>query len=153
MINLDMNAPVEGQYDEGTYFMEVLDVDTKTARSGDVMLKLTLRGVHERGLDVKDTIMLGGRGWGIGRAKLTALGVPETFSGELHPSDLVDRRVYVFLKNEDWTPMDGKNAGKTFTNLRVDISQGTHSGYQPESNPPAGVAVPASGTDLDDTPF
>lgn len=151
MINLDMNKPVEGAHPEGVYLMEVVETETTESRDGHGMVKLKLRAVGVRGLEIKDNIMLGGRGWGIGRAKLTALGVPEGFSGQLDPSELRDRRVFVFLANEDWTPKQGPHAGKTFTNLKPDPSQGTHSGYQPESNPPAGVTVPAE--DVDDAPF
>ena len=157
MVYVDMSAPVEGEFAEGVYLCEVKKAEPATSGKGDNMFKVTLRGVDAPELEVKDTIMLGGRGWRMGRAKLTALGFDESYSGHIDEHDLVDRRAYLFLKNEDYTPKKGKNAGKTFTDLKPDPGQGTHSGYQPESNPPAGVVVPSAsepGDDLDDsTPF
>lgn len=139
MAYVDMADSAELNFDPGVYLCEVIKAEEKKSRSGDVMFPVELRGVAPaaRNLSVFDFIMLGGKGKGMGLAKLSALGIPKDFRGELRPAQIIGKRVWLFLEWDEYTDSDGK----TRRNLKPDPNQGSHCGYQPESDPPEGAAV------------
>lgn len=124
-MHVDMNAPVEGDVPEGTYLAEVKSAKEKTANSGNAMIAIEFRGVEET-FSVYDNIMLMGKGWGLGRAKLVGLGVGSDFSGDLDLADLIGRRVYLHLAEEEY---QGRKR------LKVDITLGTTRGTRQRVTP------------------
>lgn len=149
MVEVNMSAPVGGNEPEGTYLGNVSKAEEFTSRSGHPGLKLEFGCVHEGAtFTVRDTIMLGGGGWGMGRARLTALGVPEDFTGNLDPLDLVGRQVYIHLTHEEYTG----RGGETRKNLKPNPGKGSHSGYSPEGSEAAKAECVGGAVD-DGAPF
>ena len=131
MVKLDMNAPVPGDAPAGAYLADVKNVISKfSAKSSEPMLEVTFACRYSEPFEVMDYIMLGGRGWGMGRSKLTALGVPKDFSGDLDPTSLIGRRVILHLTVNEYTDAQGTKRG----NLKPDPALGSHAGYSLEGD-------------------
>ncbi len=115
----------------------------KSQKSGTPMLVLEFKcGEYE----LKDRAMLAGGGWGIGKAKLIALGMSPTFTGNFDPLDLIGRKVWIATVEGTFAGVDKKSgAPKNFKKLEVDIGQLKHAGYNLPEEIPAGAAEPAAG--------
>jgi hypothetical protein len=150
MVKIDMGAPVPGQAPEGVYLAEVKSAVPKASKSsGEMMLEMVYLCRHESdAFEVRDYIMLGGKGWGMGHAKLCALGIPKDFEGDLDPTDLIGKRVHLHLVEEEYT---NQRTGRTSKNLRPDAGAGTHAGYSPEDDQEAKEAPAVA--EPDSTPF
>ena len=85
-----------------------------------------------------DTLVLTGKGRGLGQSKLKALGFKEDRSS-VEAADLLGRRVYVKVHEEEWPANSGKKRLKV-ESLLYDDEFGA--GYAPESLPPADVCTP-----------
>jgi hypothetical protein len=119
---------------------------TKSSK-GDNMLKLDLVCGEAK---LKDNIMLGGAGWGMGRRKLIALGVPETGKLTIDPPGFIGMKVWASTKMEPNTWTDSKTGQqRSGERLVVDVKELTHAGFQHVNNIPAGCTMPAD----DDCPF
>lgn len=86
---------------EGTYLAEVDSVEPKRTAGGEMSLSVQLRDPNSRAQICIDTLMLTGKGRGIGLAKLRQLGVPEG-QQKLDPLSLVGRRVRVAIYHEKY---------------------------------------------------
>ena len=155
MVEINMNMETPDGLIVGVNLWEVRACRSDRSQAGDPKLVVEFAAV---GVDIKltDHIMLGGKGWGIGKEHLIALGVAPGFSGNLDPLDFIGRKVWLATHVEEREALatKGPNAGKmqTFRNLRVDINQLGHKGYQAEADVPPGATV-RSGMGPDDTPF
>lgn len=150
MVRVDMNAPVPGSAPDGVYIADVAKAKATLTKGGDPAINLEF-GCSYGGtvFKVYDTIMLNGRGWSLGRPKLTALGVPSEFSGDLDPADLLGRRVYLHLAFQEY---QGKRS------LKPDPKQGSHSGYSLETDADAKAKADATAATsqvqaVDEAPF
>lgn len=120
---------------------------TRANTSGENMLKVELACGEAK---LKDNIMLGGGGWGMGRRKLIALGMPETGKFTIDPPAFVGTKVWCATKMEPNTWTDKKTGEeRKGERLVVDIKALTHSGYQHKDKVPPGATVPAD----DECPF
>lgn len=132
---IDWNAD-DGSFKPGIYLARVKEAAFKRSQMGNDMVALTFAAMDFEGRKLcHDNLMLSGNGWGLGKAKLKALGIQEGSVVEV--TDLLDRMIYIAVKSDSY---NGR------TRLAVDISQGS-AGYWPESTPPANVTKPQ------DTPF
>lgn len=160
MVRVDMTQP-DRDMTPGVDLWEVKTGVSKTSTNNTPMLSLEFKRVVGQGL-LYDNVMLGGGGWGIGKAKLTALGIPKTFSGDLNVTMLVGKRVYIATVVGEYTDKKGQQRSK----LEVDINELEHAGYQSESKPPPGLGKTVAGAppaatagagftdaEVDDTPF
>lgn len=149
MVEIDMNKEPDSGFLFGTNLWEVVKISSdKSRNSGERMLRIKLRCGE---IELDDIAMLGGKGWGIGKNKLIALGVDPTFQGNLDVTELIGRKVWVATVKGRFEGLD-RNTGekKWFDKCEVDINALRCSGYQPEAEVPHGVVVP---TGPDDTPF
>jgi hypothetical protein len=142
MVQVNMGNEGEGGFDlqpEGDYLAEVQGCEEKTSGKGDPMFSVKLKRVGDSAFLCYDVLMLGGAGWGIGRNKLICLGFPAEGDLNIEAAELIGRRVYVSLKEEEY---DGK------TKLKVDIYRdGWKAGMWPHNDAAAG---PPPGMELDD---
>ena len=124
----------------GIYHVKVASCEERTSKAGNVYFSVRLTKVDGDQTVAFDTIMLSGKGVPMGLAKLTALGFIPGDKEELLAAELLGKRAYVSVKEDEY---EGK------TRLVVDISaSGSKCGYWDEENPPEAAA------DLDiETPF
>lgn len=146
MVEIDMNKEPTDSMLTGIHLWEVKGCKSERSSKGDPMLTVTLRTFNqENEYELVDRIMLAGNGWALGKPKLIALGMEPTFKGDLDPLDFIGRKVWLATHVEEREALAtrGANAGKmmTFRNMRVDVSQLTHKGYQPEALVPQGATV------------
>ncbi len=139
MPHVNMSRP-DRDLTPGTFLWTVATSTEKTAKSGSPMFVIELR--KDDGTVVRDNIMLGGNGWSIGKPKLSALGFGSDFDGDIEASDIVGRKVWATVAQEEY---NGR------TRLAVDIRELTHAGYSPESDVPKGCSKPV--VDDQDIPF
>ena len=152
MVHVNMNSAAEGGFappEPGVHLWEVTKSEAGTSQSQHPKFSVEAERVEGDGR-LYDTIMLAGGGWGIGKAKLTALGVPMDFDGDLDPLDLVHRRFWASTGIEEYTVASGKHAGKKREKLKVLIDDLEHCGYQHVDKVPPGCDSPAA---LDEPPF
>jgi hypothetical protein len=114
----------------GTYLAEVDAKGTElrhSKRSGDPMFNVAFKDVQTGKLLCYDTIMMGGRGVGIGHKKLIVLGVvdPDAEEWDVEAIHLVGRRVNLTIKHEEYTGNDGKAK----TTCKVDFDANDSFGY------------------------
>lgn len=131
----------------GIYLVEVLDAKEKVSSKGDPMFIAAFGAVEfNREAIGDDVLMLGGKGAGIGLAKLKALGFKGT-EPEIRAPELIGRRVWACFHREEYTGNDGNKYAKLKVNIRAEHSS---CGYWPEKDKPAGAleALPA-----DEAPF
>lgn len=153
MVDIDMSREPESNLLVGTHLWTVKNARVeKSKTSGENMLVLTLKSGES---EMTDRAMLGGGGWGIGKKKLLALGLPADFKGALDPIQFIGAKVWCATKIEPYQGIDKKTGQpRTFQSLKVDVDQLTHAGYQPEAMVPAGCTAPVEGWPKgDDTPF
>lgn len=141
MVKVDMTQP-DRDLTPGVDLWEVKTASGKESSNGTPMISLEFKRVSGQGV-LWDNVMLGGGGWGIGKAKLSALGVPKNFTGDLNVATLVGRRVWVATVVDEY---QGKSR------LKVDIAELDHAGYQDEKNKPAGAKAPPAERTFADTP-
>jgi hypothetical protein len=151
MVHIDMTQP-DREMRPGVDLWEIVKCNPDRSSKGDPMLKIELARVSDPSDRVSDNIMLAGKGWGIGKAKLGALLDPG-FNGDLDPLDFVERRLWVETGVEDYV----SKAGKPGQALRVLIAGLKHAGYQRENDPPPGHSAPPPVADapagfMDDSP-
>jgi len=136
----------------GRYLAEVERVEEGTSRAGDPLLRLHLREARGAKRTVcRDTVMLAGKGWSIGKRKLHALQIDET-TEVLKPSLLIGRLVWVNVVEREYD-------NKRFNEVDIDASR--WAGYEPEEPESLTEAEiegkanvpPDSGLEVDDTPF
>lgn len=157
MVRVDFGEKPKPKTKPGPHLCEVRKSTEKRSKKGDAMFEVNWRGVNDPGLSTFDYIMMEGAGVGMGYKKLEALGWPPKFKGEIHDHELIGKRAWVFLELEEY---------KGELSLKADSGQGTHYGYQPESDtpeeanfdkPPREEVDPYEGLDeplsADDTPF
>jgi hypothetical protein len=155
MVEIDMNREPESNLLLGTNLWQVAACKQERSKSSnEPMLRIKFKcGANE----LNDVAMLGGKGWGIGKAKLIALGLSPTFSGNLEPLDFVGRNVWIATVLGSFEGVDKKTGNrKTFQKLEVDIGQLEHAGYQAADKVPAGAVKPGAGLGVDpdsDLPF
>lgn len=149
-INWDQKTDDALGWKEGVYLAEIAGAEEKASRSkGDPMFIVRFDAVDFGSSHLADdVVMLGGKGWSIGRAKLEALGFDES-AAEIAAGELIGRRVYLRLayKDEEYD-------GKTFRNLRVEtrFRPEFSSGYWPDGDDPPDVRVMRPGGGGDDDP-
>jgi len=147
MARVNMNKEADsagGPPEAGVHLWEVLKCEEAESRNKDPMFKVEASRVTGDGR-FYDTIMLAGPGWGIGKAKLKALGVEDDFEGELDPLDLIGKHFWCSTGLETYTNKEGKQRQK----LKALIDELEHCGYQHVSNVPPGCEAPTRA----DTPF
>lgn len=129
MVHIDLTKP-DREFTPGVDLWEIREATHTRGRngSGDPRLNLKLVRVTNTSDHLYDVVMLDGKGWGIGKAKLQAL-LPAGFAGDLDPLSLVGRRLWV-------ETMIGEYEGKS--RLQVNIKGLKHSGFQAEEEVPAG---------------
>lgn len=119
-------ANASGLPAEGKYLGEIDKSDEKYSQSGDPMFNVAFKDVSTGHRLCFDTIMMGGRGMGIGHKKLLILGVvaegEKEFDVEAH--QLLGKRAVLTLKHETF---NGK------TNAKPDFKANAGFGYEPES--------------------
>lgn len=148
MARINMSTPADGPGGPpvpGVDLWELRKCDESESRNGDPMFSVQAERVTGSGR-FYDTIMLAGPGWGIGKAKLQALGVEDNFQGELDPLDLIGKRFWCSTGLEEYTDSSGKKRQK----LKPLIDELEHCGYQHISNVPPGCEMPV---DPDPAPF
>lgn len=155
MVEIDMNKEPADAMLTGINLWEVRACKSERSQKGDPKLVVKFQAVGTE-IELTDHIMLGGGGWGIGKAHLLALGVPPGYTGSLDPLDFIGRKVWLATHVEERQGLatKGPNAGKmmTFRNLRVDINALENKGYQAEANVPAGATRTGDGPD-ENAPF
>lgn len=151
MVKVDMGAPVPGDAPEGVYLADVASAKAKLSKAGSSMLELTFTASYAGGsFKVYDMVLLEGKGWSMGRAKLTALGIGSDFKGDLDPYSLIGRQVYLHLAFSEY---QGRRS------LKPDSKAGSHSGYSTPENPEARAkaketeAAASAAVGEDETPF
>lgn len=155
MVRINMNKEVTDGMLVGIHLWEVRACKDARSQSGELKLQIELQAV---GTETKltDHIMLEGKGWGIGKAHLIALGIDPTADADIDPLDFIGKRVWIatHVEEKEALATRGANAGKmmVFKNLRVDLKQLDSLGYQHESKVPNGN-VPGMGSGDDETPF
>jgi len=124
--------------------------EERTSKKGHAYFNVELR--DDKG-DVVcfDTIMLEGKGRGIGTSKLRALGYDETCQ-ELLAADLVGKTVWVYLTEEEW---QGDKQIKVALHSEDDWRCGYYNGWDtpPEADEKAMEDPYAVGDGDDRTPF
>jgi hypothetical protein len=147
MAHVDMSRP-DRVLNPGVDLWEVYDAKEKRSSSQTLMFAMQYQRVGDRSDFLWDNIMLEGRGWGIGKKRLAALGIAPDHKGEIPAAQLMERRVYVATHVTSYNGSD---------RLSVNADALTHAGYQPESDPPSGAVGtprdPGSVSDVDGTPF
>jgi len=114
----------------GVYMAEVASAKEKTSSTGNPMIAVTLVAAHFKKRPLcMDYIMLRGKGWGLGKKKLEALGV-EPGTKEISPGELVGRRTYVVLVEDVY---DGKKK------LKPDILATEYKGYYAQGEEPVDI--------------
>lgn len=137
-INWDQEVEDVLSLKDGVYLAEVKGCEERTSSKGDPMFYATFQAVDFNAHLCSDFIMLAGKGWSMGSAKLRALGFDEG-QEEIAPGELIGRRVYLRCAYEEREGRDGK----TYKGLKVVAEfQPFSSGYWPESEAPAGVMKP-----------
>lgn len=112
----------------GVYHVKVASCEERTSKAGNVYFSVRLSKVDGDKTVAFDTIMLSGKGVPMGLAKLTALGFIPGDKEELLAAELLGRKAYVSVKEDEY---EGK------TRLVVDINaRGSKCGYYDEENPP-----------------
>ena len=151
-MEIDMNKEPETGLLVGTHLWEVRGAKIeKSQKSGEPMLVLKLKCGE---IELTDRAMLGGGGWGIGKAKLIALGMSPTFKGSLDPLDFIGRKVWIATVKGQFEGLDKKTgAKKTIYKMEVDIDQLANAGYQEHEKIPEGAVVPVAGNGPDDGIF
>lgn len=135
----------------GVHLWTVVTCEEATSKAGDAMLRVGLE-INLTGNPVKlvDIVMLGGRGWSLGRRKLIGLGLDPSYRGALDPFSFLGRRVWVATAIDARPYLDNKTGQmRPGSRLVVDINQLAHAGYQAEADVPPGAVQP----ELSDTPF
>ena len=153
MVRVNMNDEGEGfaLREPGAYLAEVEDVEERMSKAGDPFFSLKLRAVGDGTFLCFDVLMLGGKGWGMGRAKLVALGVPDNYEGDLTPGMLIGKRVMAHTTIETYQGKD---------RVKVNSNAGHYCGFDVAGASPATEPVHAPqgqrsgilGPD-EDTPF
>lgn len=138
MVDLNMNRPAAGRCEPGVHLAYVETAEVKHSSNGDWAIVVTLKRSDDGAQITRDWIMLEGPGWGMGKEKLTALGVPRNFEGDFDAGSLAGKRVWVAVETREYTKKDG-TIGQ---GLSVDIKQLKYNGYQPMDDPPPGCTVP-----------
>jgi hypothetical protein len=138
MAQVDWSDPNETDLKSGIYLAQVEKAEEKPSSKGDPMFKVTLKAVAFRTTLCDDFIMLGGKGRGMGQAKLKALGFGPDVK-EIHASELVGQRVYARVAFQEY---DDKRTGTKRRSLKVVNVEGSYCGYWPESEKPEGVLEP-----------
>lgn len=152
MVEIDMNKEPTDGMPVGINLWEVRRCQADKSQSGDQKLVIEFASIGTQDpVKLIDHLMLAGRGWGLGKEHLIALGVPAGFTGNLDPLDFIGRKVWLATHVEERPGIatKGPNAGKpiTYRNLKVDINALKHKGYQAEADVPAGVTVPGMAPD------
>lgn len=147
MVTVDMTHDPRPK--PGIHLATVKHAQLKLSRNGENMIAIEL--VDHRGVYLcMDHIMLEGGGWGIGRDKLTGLGIPDDFSGDLDPLNLRGIKVWIALAERSYTD---RQSGEKKSALGVDREQLKLSGYQKEKDVPEGCEVPKDEAPEEETPF
>ena len=120
----------------GTYLAYVREATDGVSEKGDPKITVML---HEVGTDAKlcmDSLMLAGKGLGMGIAKMNALGITEEHGDSVGAEDVMGRKCYVRLVEEESKKL--KRDGTPFINLKPDTSAGDgwSCGYRSEDDPP-----------------
>lgn len=156
MVEIDMTKEPTDSMLTGINLWEVRSCKSDRSQQGDQKLVVKLQAVGTE-VELTDHIMLTGKGWGIGKAHLLALGMAPDFKGSLDPLDFIGKRVWLatHIEEREALATKGPNAGKMqkFKNLRVDINALENKGYQAEANVPAGATRTGDGPADDSTPF
>lgn len=136
---VDMSKQPEGRSVlTGINLWRITEAKMGTSKKGDAMLTLKLKCGEA---ELRDNLMLQGGGWGIGRAKLLALGFKEDQKFVIDPVALYDLKVWVATKPREYSYVkDGRTI--TGTDIEVDINLLKHSGYQHELSVPDGATPP-----------
>lgn len=145
MVHVDMNKP-DRDIPEGIFLVEVIKAEAKRSRKGDLMIGLTLVHAQTGEEAARDVVMLEGPGWGLGKAKLTALGLGE-FRGDLDPATLVGKRVWASIEPREYD-------GRTYASINTKLLR--YAGLQAEDEKPEGGTVlepEEGGEDSEPTPF
>jgi hypothetical protein len=140
--DIDMTVSGGDEILTGTHLWRIASAAPERSRGGDRMLVLKLTCTRPGHADAKltDRLMFEGRGWGIARGKLMALGIGVDFKGKLDPLSLVDRRVWVATVERSYSyEKDGEK--RTGKDCSVDINQLKHNGYQAEQDVPPGCDI------------
>lgn len=139
MVHINWNQD-DGSLKPGVYLATVRDCSVeRSKKSGAEMFKLTLQALDRK--LCYDYVMLGGEGWSMGKAKLTALGFRKETDSEIDPYQVVGLKVYVATATEEY---QGK------VRLKVDGKRG-HAGYWPISEVPPDAILEEPAADT--TPF
>lgn len=127
-VSKDENRRLLGIVEPGRYFVEVKRSEFKHSRTkGDPMFEIDLHEVGSGRFIVKDRLMLGGRGYGMGKKRLEVLGaIPrgcEDF--EVNASALVGLRGFVHTMIEEYQGQQ---------QVKINTDEG-EIGYEPSSAP------------------
>ena len=146
MVKIDMNKEDPG-LEPGVDLWRIIACTSGQSRAGDGMLKLKLARVSNLSNHMYDNIMLGGNGWGIGKAKLGVL-LESGFSGDVDPLDFVGTELWTETVAEEY-----EYNGKSGKRLAVNINGLKHGGYQRREDVPPGKELPAAKAEEEDVPF
>lgn len=146
-MNVDMNRP-DRAFKTGVNRWRVYDAkETETKARDATMLELTYECVSDPSADrFMDRIVFKPSAWAIAKRRLTALGVPEDFSGEIPAASLIGRQVDICTEVDS----ESEYAKKFGDQLRVAAGELTHKGYRPVSGQPAWSAVTGTSEVRDD---
>lgn len=139
-IEIPWSAP-DGKLTPGRYKYKIREAKEKFSKGNAPMIALTLDAVGFGKKLCYDNIMLGGDGWGIGKAKLQGLGIGENMK-QLDALSLIGSGGYVAVKSKEY---NGK------TSLEVDISQGSGGYWDIDQNPGSVIEPPEA--DVADAPL
>jgi hypothetical protein len=143
MVKIDMTKEGDDML-VGVHLWDVTAAFEKPSSKGAPMLVLELRCGEVK---LTDYLMLSGYGWTFTKNKLRALDVPHDYSGEIDPVKFINKRVWVATHVSEREGVDRKTGEKRkFRNLAVDTEQLRFSGYNHESDVPAGCTMPESNT-------
>ena len=155
MVEIDMTKEPTDGFLVGINLWEVVACKSGKSQAGDAKLEVKFRAVGTE-TEMVDHLMLVGKGWGIGRAHLTALGLPLDFKGALDPLDFIGKKLWLATHVEERPGVDrATGEPRKFKNLRVDIDRLAFKGYQPEADVPVGCVAPTGmdGMGSLDAPF
>lgn len=121
----------------GKYLAEVQKSEEKQSASGDPMFNIQFKDVETGSLLCFDTIMLGGRGIGIGHKKLLLLGavLPNDPVHEVFAEDLIGKRVWLDIVHEPYvSKKDGAKKMAAKPNFNAERTDNSAFGYTREGD-------------------